>query len=461
MSLGNLEWENQSIAGTPRSVTSLHLYSLAPSWDRFNTYIASHARRTITLMGYSKDFVKGLGWIGFFRMAAKAIVFFKIIVAYRELSPREVGLFGLAAVALGLLEMMTETGINIILVKDTKPISYYLDTAYIVSIVRGILIGAILLLLAFILPSFFRDDGLFSLLLLAATIPVIKGFINPAIATYTKELHFEREAFLRIGLILFESFVAIALVWRFHSAEMLIIAMIVTAAAEVLYSFLLISERPKLSFSLPVYREIMGPGKWVNLAGIITYAEQNFDNIIVGRILGATALGYYQTAFNLTRSLIAEVGTAFSQVMLPIYGRFADDPSRITRAALKLFVPAALLMLFPAVLLNIPLFQEFLIFFLQEKWRPALVLLPYLSVCAWLTGMDVLINPLFIARNQIRELVIIYMIGLSLMIITMLWFSSSLGLTGAALAVMISRILLQPLVIWRTVHILKNSKGHA
>lgn len=408
-------------------------------------------------MGYTKDFLKGLGWIGAFRMGAKALVFFKVIFAYRYLSPREVGLFGLTAIALGLLEMLTETGINIVLIKDTKPISYYINTAWIVSILRGFLIGIVLLILAYVMPIFFHDQGLFSLMLLVSVIPVIKGFINPAISAYVKDLHFEKEAGLRIGLILIDSLMAVFLVSIFHDAQSLIFAMIIAAVAELLYSYLAIRPWPKLQFDRSVYTDIITPGKWINVASIIAFAEQNFDNIIVGRVLGATSLGYYQTAFNLTRSLIAEVGVAFAQVLLPIYGRMASDQTRLRRAVLKLFVPAGLLMLIPLIALNLHPIQELLIYFLKDKWRPALELLLPLSFCAWLTGMDSLINPIFLARDWIKTLVMLYAVGLGSMLVLMYWFTHTYGLMGAAQAVMFSRLLIQPLFIWKTYKVMQNS----
>ncbi len=411
-------------------------------------------------MGYTKDFLKGLGWIGAFRYGAKAIVFAKVIIAYRYLTPREVGLFGLAAIALGLLEMLTETGINVVLIKDKKPLSYYLDTAYIVSIIRGVLIGAVLLIFSYLAPIFFRDDGLFPLLLLAAIIPVIKGFINPAISMYVKDLHFSKEAYLRIGLTLIDAVSAIALVQYFHTAQSLIYAMIVTAFAEVAYSFIWIRQWPKFHFNKEVYKDIITPGKWINAVGIITYAEQNFDNIIVGRVLGPTALGFYQTAFNLTRSLIAEVGTAFSQVLLPIYGRLVDEPERMRRAVIKLVLPAALLMMIPTIALNLPIVQRALIYLLKEKWIPSLELLLPLSLCAFITGMDTLINPLFLARNWIRSLVMLYAVGLIAMLALMWWFTHAYGLHGAAYAVLASRLLIQPLFIWQTIKVAKSKSSH-
>lgn len=411
-------------------------------------------------MGYTRDFLKGLGWIGFFRFGVKAIIFFKIIVAYRYLSPREVGLFGLAALALGLLEMFTETGINIVLVRDTRKLTYYLDTAFIISIVRGIAITAILLAAAFFLPTFFRDQALFPLLVLVSLIPLIKGFINPAEVSFVKDLQFEKEAMFRIGLATVDAIAAIILVRELQSAQSLIYAMIITAVSEVVISFLLIRPRPTFSFDWDVYREIMRPGKWVNLAGIVAYAEQNFDNVIVGRVLGATALGYYQTAFNLTRSGIAEVGAAFSQVLLPIYGRIVGDKSRINRAVTRVFVPAALIMATSAVLLNITIIQYILLYYLGEKWRPMLPLFPYLSITAFFTGMDTLLIPFFIAKDRIQLLVFLYGTGLALMIVLMLLFTQTFGLTGAAIAVMTSRILLQPLFIWNTLRVIRDkAKG--
>ncbi len=409
-------------------------------------------------MGYTRDFLKGLGWIGFFRFGVKAIVFFKVIVAYRYLSPREVGLFGLAALALGLLEMLTETGINVVLVRDTRKISYYLDTAFIVSIVRGILIGAVLLATAFFLPSFFRDPDLFPLLVLVSMIPLIKGFINPAESSFVKDLQFGKEAIFRIALACIDAFAAIMLVQQLHTAQSLIYAMIITAFSEVVISFVLIRPTPKFEFNATVYREIMRPGKWVNLVGIATYAEQNFDNVIVGRVLGSTALGFYQTAFNLTRSAIAEIGAAFSQVLLPIYGRIVGDHGRITKAVFKVFLPAAALMLISAILLNTSYIQTILLSFLGAKWQPMLILFPYLSVTAFLTGMDTLLVPLFIAKDKIKLLVVLYTTGLLLMIGFMVLFTKTFGLNGAALAVMLSRILLQPLFVWKTLRVIRNKE---
>ncbi len=413
-------------------------------------------------VSYRASLVKGLGWIGFFRVAAKAIVFLKIVLAYRYLSPRDVGVYGLCMIALGLLEQLTETGVNIIIVKETKPLSYYIDTAFIVSIGRGILIALALFLSAFVLPGFFNDDLLFPLLLVVSIIPLVKGFINPAVAQFQKDLKFEIDSMLRLFPIFVDVVFSMIFVYFFHTALALLMGLVVSAFLEVAVSYILIRPWPKLFiFKKDVFNAIVTPGKWVNIAGIITFAEQNFDNVIVGKLLGSTMLGYYQTAFNLSRSFIAEIGLTFSQVLLPIYGKIGMEPERLRSAVKRVLIPAALMMIVPIILLNIPALQEILLIFLKEKWRPMLPLLPFLSIAAWFTGMNLLFNPLYLVKNKYRSLVALYGSNLGVLIVLLLLMIPQGGIIPAAKAVLISRLFMQPFFIWRTWHIFsEKTNGH-
>lgn len=413
------------------------------------------------LMGYRQNLIKGLGWNGAFRIAAKAVVFGKIILAYRFLSPEQVGLYGLAMIALGLLEQLTETGVNVIIVKEKHPLTYYIDTAFLVSIARGILIALVLFGSSFVLPSFFRDEGLFVLLLWVSLIPLVRGFINPAVAQFQKDLRFELDALVRMVPIFADVVFSVVFVILWHSALAIILGMLTSAFIEVAVSFIFINPRPKIGFKKEVFWDIVNPGKWINVAGIMTYAEQNFDNVIVGRMLGATQLGYYQTAFNLTRSAIAEIGLTFSQVLLPIYGRIGEDKKRLIRAVKRVFLPAALIMLIPIILLNIPQMQELLLLFLKPKWRPMLPLLPFLSISAWFTGMNLLFNPLFLVTHRYKNMVLLYGSNLLLLILLLVTLIPMNGLVGAAKAVLIARLLLQPFYLISVRRALKPHKDYA
>ncbi|MEJ2348128.1 MAG: oligosaccharide flippase family protein [Patescibacteria group bacterium] len=65
-------------------------------------------------MGYFKDTVKGVSWVGAFRGVTRVIAFGKTAILARVLIPAQFGLFGIATLILAFLEILVETGVNVV-----------------------------------------------------------------------------------------------------------------------------------------------------------------------------------------------------------------------------------------------------------------------------------------------------------------------------------------------------------
>src|SRR5256885_5562570 len=98
-------------------------------------------------MGYKKDVIKGVSWIGLLRFLTKLVGFLETIILARILAPEQFGEYGIALLSLGLLEVLTETGVNVVLVQE-EDIDRHIDSAWIVSIARGVIISALLFLIS-------------------------------------------------------------------------------------------------------------------------------------------------------------------------------------------------------------------------------------------------------------------------------------------------------------------------
>jgi O-antigen/teichoic acid export membrane protein len=118
-----------------------------------------------------------------------------------------------------------------------------------------------------------------------------------------------------------------------------------------------------------------------------------------------------------------------------------------------------LIMIIPVILLNIPALQNLLLLALKEKWRPMLPLLPFLSLGAWFTGLNIMFNPLFLVRNKFKPLVMLYGSNLILLIGLILILVPAQGLIGAARSVLIARILLQPFYIWQAIRTVRGKRS--
>src|SRR3990172_12131370 len=106
-------------------------------------------------MGFYKDTIKGISWMGSLRGVMRSMSFVRLAILARILTPAQFGVFGIASLILSFLEIVTETGINVFLVQQKDDIDEYINTSWVVSITRGILISLIILILAPTISTFF------------------------------------------------------------------------------------------------------------------------------------------------------------------------------------------------------------------------------------------------------------------------------------------------------------------
>src|SRR3990167_2165686 len=163
-------------------------------------------------MGYSKTVIMGASWIGGLKLFSRLVSILRTIIIARILSPSQFGIFGIATLALSLIETFTETGINIVLVQKKESIEEYINTAWVISIIRGSIIFLVIFISADFVADFFKSQEAYPLLVLVAFVPLIRGFINPAIAKFQKELKFSKEFYYRSSIFLIETLISLTLV---------------------------------------------------------------------------------------------------------------------------------------------------------------------------------------------------------------------------------------------------------
>jgi O-antigen/teichoic acid export membrane protein len=228
-------------------------------------------------MGYTKTAFSGLSWVGLLRIFLRLSAFIRTAILARLLSPAQFGVFGIAAIILGFLEMLTETGINVFLIQeDDNSLKKYLNTAYVVSILRGLFIAALVFASAPFIVQFFSSPESYNLIVTITLVPLIRGFINPAIVIFQKNMLFKADFAFRSGIVLTETVIAIALTVLMASPMGLVYSLIGSALVEVILSHLIVSPKPQLRFEWSQVVDIIRQGKWITGARYICiFIEQN------------------------------------------------------------------------------------------------------------------------------------------------------------------------------------------
>lgn len=407
-------------------------------------------------MGYTKDTLKGLSWVGGLRGAYRAISFIKTIILARLLTPLQFGAFGVAGLSLALLEVLSETGVNVLLIQEKEDIKKYLNSAWIVSITRGFFIGFLIFLVAPFVSQFFNSPDSLLLLRLMSLVPILRGFINPAEVIFQKELQFHKEFFFRSSIFLVDALVAVSLAFLTHQASSMVFGLIAGALLEVFLSFYFILPRPRLLFEREYFNKLFHRGKWVTLSGIFNYLFHNFDNIVVGRLLGTVSLGLYQMGYSFSMLLITEIADVFSRVTFPVYTRISEDKARLKAAFAKtMFVITFLALPFGLILF---LFPEIIIStLLGPKWLgvvPVLKVLAVFSVVRTISGSS---SALFLAVGKQEYVTIVTLISILGLAIPIVPLVVRFGIVGAAYAALIGAVFAVPFFAYFTIKIFSSS----
>ncbi|OGH21851.1 MAG: hypothetical protein A3D75_01515 [Candidatus Levybacteria bacterium RIFCSPHIGHO2_02_FULL_37_18] len=406
-------------------------------------------------MGYTKDAVKGISWIGTLRFSTRAIAFIRTIILARILIPSQFGAYGVAILIVSMLEVLTETGVNVVLVQEKDDIEEYISSAWIISIVRGCIIGGIILVSAHFISSFFHSKESYPLLILISLVPILKGFINPSVVRFQRDLTFHKEFWYRLVIFSVDAVVAIVVALITKSAISFVFGLLAGVITEIILSFVMIRPRPYFSYQLEFLKRIINRGKWVTVSGIFHYLFQNFDNIVVGRMLGTGQLGLYQMAYTISIIPITEITDVFSRVTFPVYAKIEHDRSRLKRAFLKTIVIISILTIPFGVVLFF--FSHQLVYIiLGNKWSPITVVLPMLAISAVIRAIFGFSATLFLAVNKQEYVSIITfasILGLAFSIVPLVY---SYGIRGAGMSSLIGVGLSFPLILYFLVKVLKK-----
>lgn len=404
------------------------------------------------MKSYTKRTIVGYSWMSGFRIFSRAIGFIKIIVVARLLVPSQFGIFGIASMSLALLEILTETGINVFLVQEKEDIKEYINDAWLVSIIRGILIASFIIFTAPFVVAFFKIPQSIGIIYLISIVPLIKGFINPAEVKFQKELQFNKEFYFRSAIFGFDSLVAIIGSLITHSAIGLVFGLIAGALLEVILSFILIRPMPTLRFNFQKVSKIFHKGKWVTLYGILNYAATKGDGIVIGRVIGAGLLGIYQMGYTIATLPVSEIADVANRVTFPVYSMISEDIHRLKRGFKKtmLFVSVA------SILVGLVIFffpRDLFIFIFGPKWADTMIVLKPLAIFGVIRAISGTTCSLFLGIGKQNYVAGITFLRFLVLIIAIVPLTVSYGIVGASYSVLLSGISEIPIVsyyIWLT-----------
>lgn len=329
------------------------------------------------------QFRRGVRWSLVGSLGATSFQFLQMVVFARLAGPEQAGDYALAATVMALLTPLAEAGLSQALVQARALKASHFATLSWISFGVGLAIFSGLWALGPWLAAWYARPVLADLLLLMGAVLLVTPFGTQYGALLVRELQFRAAAKIEI-LAGAASFGVVAfLAWRGAGAWAMAAGFVVKNALASA-GCLLAARR-----QFPVDWLRLSP--WAEIRPYLRFAAYDLsarwadflanwlDKLIVGKWLGAAALGFYNLAFTIGTIPTARVGYVVTRVTFPLFAKVQGDPTRL-QAIFRQAGRDVVLLLFPLYTILALFSHELIALVYGAQWLPAAPLLTAFGV---------------------------------------------------------------------------------
>jgi PST family polysaccharide transporter/lipopolysaccharide exporter len=339
-------------------------------------------------------------WITLMNVFDRALQFALLIVLARLLTPRDFGLLGIALLTLSALKKFTHLGLDAALIQDQQEnVDQYLNTAWVLGFGRNLLIAVVIFLVAPLVAAVFSEPRVTPVIRVIALGPLFKALRNPGVVYFQKNLDLHKSFVLTLSGSVTNFVVAVAFALVYRNVWALVFGFVAADAVRFLVSYLIHPYRPWFEFDADIAWNLLDYGKWMTGSKILNFLYSEGDDAVVGWLLTATSLGFYQVAYRFSNAPATELTHVISRVMFPAYSKLQDDTHRLRDTFLQVLKVVTLLA-FPMSVGIVIVAPSFVEAFLGEAWLPATLTMQILAVYGLLRAVGSTFGPVWKAVGR-------------------------------------------------------------
>jgi lipopolysaccharide exporter len=381
--------------------------------------------------------------IGGVNLTLRVISMVSTVILARLLDVRDFGIVGLAMIVLAAASLISGLGMQAAVIhsqEDRRSVAFH---GFVITVFSGLVLllgvyfNAELLASASVLnnPSVIPVLRWMAFLLPLSTLSMIpEAFLN-------KDQRFARVSIpgLVSELVYIGSSVGFA--YAGFGLWSIVYASLMRSALSVILIWILC---PGWDWVIPcrwdwrLARRLLGYGSMTSIGGVVSFLYSITDNLIVGRVLGDVALGYYGQAYNFTIRTVFTISGAVAGVLFTSFAKIQNEPERLSQGYLRSLRALA----FFTVPLSMGIFvtaADMVPPLLGQKWAPAIPSLQVLAFVGLIMPLSASTSALFSATAHPGYNVRAGLVVLGVMLPAIFGFLSW-GIVGVAFAVLCAHI---------------------
>jgi O-antigen/teichoic acid export membrane protein len=382
---------------------------------------------------------------GFVTAAAQGALFFLnlvyIMVLARLLVPQEFGLVAMVTTVMGFFRVFQDAGLSIATVQRQEITHAQVSNLFWVNVTLG---GVTTVLVAASAPAiawFYREPRLIGITLGLSVTFVLASSTVQHIALLNRQMRFKVIAIIDIVSMLAGCLTGIGVALWKYGYWALVGAFVTKVTIRLVLTWSISRWRPRLPSRDTQTWHLLSFGANITVGGFIYSLAQGADSLLIGRFLGAAAVGLYSRGSILLLRPLEQFITPIHAVLVPALSRIQCQHDRYRRTFLQVFEAMALIsFLFAGLFLALS--HPLTLAVLGPKWEGAAVIFAGFTIAALSYPLTTASTWLFASQGRGKDWVLTDSI---VSIVTICSFLAGLpfGPAGVAISYSASCVLIQ------------------
>lgn len=378
-----------------------------------------------------RSLLRGLAWTGAIRWGSQLLSWGGTVIVARLLSPSDYGLAGMAAIYTGFTQLLCEAGLSAALLRrrDEDPVARAQLGGF--AALLGIVCCVLSMLAAIPLAAFFGQPAVREVVMVSSLGFVTRGMQVLPRALMARELDFRRLAWIDGAEATAMSVATLGLAVGGAGVWALVLGNLSGGLIGAVLSFWWRPVRLEWPRQVgAIASDVVFGGKVLG-AQLSWYAYSNADFTMIGRMLGARALGTYTLAWTLANLPVDRISSIVVRVIPAYFASLSHDRPELRRQLLRVSEGLAMIT-FPACIGLALVAPDLVSVVLGPTWRLAVAPLQVLAVIAAMRSVFVLAAPILVFTGQVQQN-LWYNVLLMLILPAAFGFASRWGILAVAL----------------------------
>ncbi|WP_199610867.1 lipopolysaccharide biosynthesis protein [Flocculibacter collagenilyticus] len=384
---------------------------------------------------------RGSIWMVGLRFSIKFLGLINTMIIARILLPADFGLIAIAMAFYALVNLINSFGFDMVLIHNQDADKKDYDTAWTMQACFGLLGALGIFFGAEQLATFAEDLRLTAVFQVLAIMFFINNIRNIGVVDFRKQLDFKKEFNFTIAPKLLSTAITIACAFWLQSYWALIIGMFAKTVISVLLSYYMSKFRPH--FSLHSWRQTVGFSKWLLLSNVLLFINNKFQDFLIGKVQGPSALGYFNIGNELANLPTTELIAPVNRATYPGYAKTGGDVNALQQLYLDVLSSISILA-FP---ISIGLFclANFAVpVLLGDKWTPAIIIVEIIALASLPNSLTTNNAYVYTALGKPKITTYLFMVRLAILVPALIYSVEHYGIEGAAYSILAVSLFMYP-----------------